>query len=50
MTRRFQSTRKFDEQFKQLDAKTSKQAEEAIELSSQTQAIPRCDIKSPRNR
>jgi len=32
MTRRFKSTRKFDKQFKQLDAKVSKQAEKAIEL------------------
>ncbi len=32
MTRRFQSTRKFDKQFKQLDSKTSKQAQKAIEL------------------
>ena len=32
MTRRFKSTRKFDKQFKQLDLKTSKQAEKAIEL------------------
>lgn len=32
MTRRFKSTRKFDKQFKQLDQKTSKQAEKAIEL------------------
>ena len=32
MTRRFKSTRKFDKQFKQLDANTSKQAERAIEL------------------
>ncbi len=32
MTRRFKSTRKFDKQFNQLDAKTSKQAEKAIEL------------------
>ena len=32
MTKRFKSTRKFDKQFKQLDAKTSKQAEKAIEL------------------
>lgn len=32
MTRRFQSTRKFDKQFKQLDAKVSQQAEKAIEL------------------
>ena len=32
MTRRFKSTRKFDKQFKQLDRKSSKQAEKAIEL------------------
>jgi mRNA interferase RelE/StbE len=32
MTRRFESTRKFDKQFKQLDAKTSKQAEKTIAL------------------
>ncbi len=32
MTRRFQSTRKFDKQFKQLDSKVSKQAQKAIEL------------------
>lgn len=32
MTRRFKSTRKFDKQFKQLDLKTSKQAEKSIEL------------------
>jgi len=32
MTRRYKSTRKFDKQFKQLDANTSKQAEKAIEL------------------
>ena len=32
MTRRFKSTRKFDKQFKQLDQKTSKQTEKAIEL------------------
>lgn len=32
MTRRFQSTRKFDKQFKQLDSKISKQAQKAIEL------------------
>ena len=32
MTRRFKSTQKFDKQFKQLDLKTSKQAEKSIEL------------------
>ena len=32
MTRRFQSTRKFDKQFKQLDLNTLKQAQKAIEL------------------
>ena len=32
MTRRFQTTRKFDKQFKQLDSKVSKQAQKAIEL------------------
>ena len=32
MTRRFQSTRKFDKQFKQLDANTLKQAQKSIEL------------------
>ncbi len=32
MTRRFRSTRKFDKQFKQLNSKTLKQAQKAIEL------------------
>jgi len=32
MTRRFKSTRKFDKQFKQLEAKASKQAAKTIEL------------------
>ncbi len=32
MTRRFRSTRKFDKQFEQLDLKTQKQAEKALEL------------------
>ncbi|HWQ88608.1 MAG TPA: addiction module toxin RelE [Desulfitobacteriaceae bacterium] len=32
MTRRFQSTRKFEKQFKLLDLKTQKQAEKALEL------------------
>lgn len=32
MTRRFRSTRKFDRQFKQLNSKTLKQAQKAIEL------------------
>ena len=32
MTRRFKSTRKFDKHFKQLDAKTSKQAQKSIGL------------------
>ena len=32
MTRRFRSTRKFDKQFKQLNSKTLKQAQKALEL------------------
>ncbi|AFL99274.1 hypothetical protein Desde_0829 [Desulfitobacterium dehalogenans ATCC 51507] len=32
MTRCFRSTRKFDKQFRQLDSKTLKQAQKAIEL------------------
>jgi len=45
MTRRFQSTRKFDKQFKSLDKKIQKQAAKAIELFIDNPTYPSLRFK-----